>query len=185
LVNGSHTGGQSYTVAGILGGTGTIDLSANNATVNFVGTGGGRLQAASADGLTIIGGSSSAITLNNSIDTETGRLLFTLNAPGTTVVDVQGLLTIGTGFLDFGDFAFTAGSGFGVGTYRLFDYTTLSGSLGTSLTGTIAGLDASISLDTLNTAIVLTVVPEPSTVVLAALGGLGVLALVRRRRRLH
>jgi hypothetical protein len=181
LVNGTHTGGLNYSVAGVLGGTGTIDLSANNASVSFVSTGEGRLQAGSANGLTIIGGASSALTLNNSIDTESGRLLFTLNAPSTTAVEVQGLLTIGGGFLDFGDFAFTAGSGFGVGTYNLFDYTTLSGSLGSSLTGTIGGLDATISLDSANSAIILTVVPEPGTAGLLTAAGLVVLVFRRRR----
>ncbi len=182
LVLGSHIGGSSYSVGGILGGTGTINLSSSNGTINFVSGGTGRLQASSADTLTIVGGSSSAITLNNSIDTETGRLIFTLAAPGSTVVDVQGLLTIGVGFLDFDDFAFTAGAGFGAGTYTLFDYTTLSGSLGTSLNGTISGLDAAISLDTLNGAIVLNVVPEPSTWALLAFGAAFAVFLARRRR---
>jgi hypothetical protein len=184
LVNGTHTGGLSYSVAGILGGNGTINLSSTNSTVNFVSGGTGRLQASSADGLTIIGGTPSAITLNNSIDDETGRLLFTLNAPGTTVIDVQGLLTIGNGFLNFDDFSFTAGSGFGQGVYRLFDYTTLSGTLGSSLNGTVGGFDATISNDIGNSAIILTVIPEPSSLFLMAATGLVAMATARRRRRI-
>lgn len=182
LVNGTHTGGANYSVAGILGGTGTINLSSGNATINFVSGGTGRLQAASADSLTIIGGTAAALNLTNSINTPTGRLLFTLNAPGTTVVDVQGLLAIGTGLLDWNDFAFTAGAGFGAGSYRLFDYNTLSGTLGATLTGTINGFDATISNDTVNGAILLTVVPEPSTYALVGVSLAGLALLFRRRR---
>ncbi len=165
LVNGTHSGGTGYSVQGILGGTGTIDLSANNGSVSLTTTGNNRrIVASSADGLTIIGDTAAALNLINAAGrTDTFQSFhFTLNNPGTTVVDVQGLLSIGTGILEFDDFSFTAGSGFGPGTYRLFQYETLSGTLGSSLTGQIGGFDATISNDPLTNSIVLTVVGGPS-----------------------
>ncbi len=183
LVNGSHTGGLNYSVAGTLGGSGTIDLSANNATVGFFSGGTGRLQASSTETLTFIGGTNPTINLTNSINSfSIERLLFTLGNPGGTVVDVQGILTIGTGLLDWNDFSFTPGSGFGTSTYNLFQYDTLNGTMGTSLTGMIGGFNATMSNDVLNKSIVLSVVPEPTTSAFASL--LLASALLRRSRQI-
>lgn len=95
-------------------------------------------------------------------------------------------LNIGNGVLEFDDFAFTLGGGFGAGTYALFDTeSTILGSLGTSLTGTLGGMNATISLTNGGKEIIMTVaaVPEPKTTALTV-AGLGLLALAWRRRRL-
>lgn len=92
------------------------------------------------------------------------------------------LLTAGTLELNgqqFSDFTFNALTGFGAGTYTLFDSVNTTGSLGANLTGTIAGLDATLSLDGHD--VILTVIPEPASIVLAGLGGL--MMLLRPRSR--
>jgi autotransporter-associated beta strand protein len=96
-----------------------------------------------------------------------------------------GTFDVGAGLIGFGNFNFTALAGFGAGTYTLFDGgfgTAAAGTLGSSLTGQINGLDATLSQSGAN--IVLTVtaaVPEPGTLVLLAAAGLAV-AVARRRR---
>jgi hypothetical protein len=72
---------------------------------------------------------------------------------------------------DFSDFNFTALSGFGNGTYTLIDAGTISGSLGSYLTGNIGAYSATLS--TSGSDIVLTVVPEPGTWVLLAIACVG------------
>lgn len=160
LMNGTHTGGSTYTVAGNLGGTGVIDFGARTAAINFTGTASNtrRLTASSVDGLTITGGNAT-LNLTNAAGRTDGlkSFYFTLGAPGGTVVDTQGLLNLGASTLNFDDFVFTTGSGFRAGVYRLFDYVSSSGTLGEMLTGTIDGLDATISQDAANSAIILTV----------------------------
>jgi hypothetical protein len=89
--------------------------------------------------------------------------------------------------INFSNFNFTPLTGFGAGTYTLFDGgfppTTLAGTLGSSLTGQINGLDATLSQS--GSSVLLTVtsaVPEPGTLVLLAAAGV-VAAVARRRRR--
>ncbi len=169
LVNGTHSGGNTYTVAGTLGGTGSIGSA-------VVVNSGGVLQASSVNDLAF----GSSLNVSGALGSASPSMHFTLGAPGTTILDVTGLLTIGVGLLNFDDFSFATGGGFGAGVYNLFSYTTLSGSLGSSLVGTIGGLDATISNDTLNSSIIVTVVPEPSTIGLIGLA-LGGMLFLRRR----
>lgn len=186
LVDGTHSGGGNYSVGGTLGGSGTITLASGSA-ISFVfnsGNYGGKLRADSSDPLTIAGGGSTVLNLTNAVaPVAAPSLFFNLGAPGSTVVDVQGGLNIGSGTLEFNDFTFTTGSGFGAGVYRLFDYTSVVGTLGSTLTGNIGGLAATISNDSVNSAIIVTVIPEPSAfAVFAGLGAVGVAAARRRRR---
>jgi len=121
---------------------------------------------------------SSALTLNNNA---AGSLVFDLGTLSDKVV-VGGLLTLNS--QDINSFTFdTSGGGFGAGTYVLFDATSLGGSLGSTLTTTISGYNATLSLDSLNSDLILTVavVPEPGTWAMM-IGGLVVLVVIQRRR---
>lgn len=112
---------------------------------------------------------------------------------GTTYDQVKllssfgGTFDVGAGVVNFTNFAFTPLTGFGPGTYTLFDggfATTPAGSLGSSLTGQINGFDATLSQSGSNILLTVTsAVPEPGTVVLLAAAGLVVAAGFRRRSR--
>ncbi len=163
---------------GILGGTGFIQGAT---TV----TGGG--LAAGTDGTVGI------LTFNADLDlaglTGTGKLKFDLAAVGASdkVVLSSGMLSIGSGQLNFDDFSFTTLSGFDIGVYTLLDSaTSISGTFGSSLSGVIGGNNAVLSTNGQD--IFLTVsagaIPEPSTY--AALFGVMALgsAALRRRRQI-
>jgi hypothetical protein len=107
-------------------------------------------------------------------------MLFTLDAPTSTVVAIAGSLNIGTGILNFDDFTFSTTGNFAAGAYKLFGgASSLTGTLGSSLTGTVGGLDSTISI--LNNEVILTAVPEPSTWALLAFSLTTVVVLRRRR----
>lgn len=142
---------------------------------------GGKLAPGTSPGtLTVTGATldfSDAVTAIN-----TQSLAFELGTTSDRVNLTTGSFGIGSGVLDFDDFAFTAGAGFGPGTYTLFDSTAdVFGTLGTSLSGTISGFGATLALADGDNDIVLNVVPEPGSVTLL-LGGLAMLASRRRRR---
>ena len=80
----------------------------------------------------------------------------------------------------FADFNFTPLGGFGQGTYTLIDTNSVPiGSLGTSNSGTIDGMPAYIAVQ--GDDVVLTVVPEPSTLVMLCIGGVVLLGWRWRR----
>jgi fibronectin-binding autotransporter adhesin len=79
----------------------------------------------------------------------------------------------------FDDFTFHPLNDFGQGIYTLIDAGTITGSLGSFLTGTISGRTATLGIS--GNDLVLTVVPEPSVWVLLALASLGFLGFVRSR----
>ncbi len=77
----------------------------------------------------------------------------------------------------FADFNFTLMAGFGQGTYMLINAQSITGSLGTSASGTLDGLPANIAIQ--GDDVVLNVVPEPSTLVLLGVGVVGLLGWAR------
>lgn len=180
LVNGTQSGGGAFSVmtGGTLGGTGTIGLAANtNATVES----GGKLLASSADSLAFTLSGTGILDVSGALGTGTGSMVFALAAPNSTVVSLSGGLNIGTGVLGFTDFSFSTVSGFGAGTYTLFGgASSLAGTLGSGLSGTVGGMGATISLS--NFDVILTVVPEPETWGLLTFGLMVVLFLRRRRK---
>lgn len=176
LVNGSissTTGGVTVAAAGTLGGGGTISGAT---TLNGILTPG-------EDGIAdeLIFGSSLNVS---GITTGIGALKFDLGTTSDMVTLTSGTLTIGAGLLEFDDFDFTAMSGFGAGTYTLVSTTqVISGSLGTTVAGTVGGFSATLSLADGGTDLILTVVPEPATTMLVGAGLMTVLFLRRRQHR--
>lgn len=180
LIGGSLSSSSVVTVTGtgavaaVLGGSGTIGGNTTLGTNSFLtpGTDGtvGNLKFSS--GLNISG-----------ITPDTGALKFDL---ATTIASdkitlTTGVLTIGSGLLEWNDFSFTALSGFGVGTYTLFsDAQAISGTLGLNVTGTIGGLSSNIAIS--GNDLILNVVPEPATYGLMVAGLIALLVFRRRGR---
>jgi fibronectin-binding autotransporter adhesin len=181
FVNGALTATSGVTVTGTLGGDGSINPASNG---NVTVLAGGKLSPGNSAGtLSVNLSGTGTLDLTAGISSNTGALIFEIGAPASDkVATAGGPLTIGSGVLEFDDFAFSPLAGFGQGSYLLFDGSVpISGSLGANVTGTIGSLDATISFADNNQDVVLTVVPEPgsATFLLAGLGAM----LTRRRRR--
>ncbi|MEZ0218249.1 MAG: beta strand repeat-containing protein [Rariglobus sp.] len=175
LVTGSKTGAGVVTVnsTGTLGGTGTIAGATTVASGAFLSAGASS-------------GAVGTLTFSSTLDISglaggSGGLLFNLAGTGASDKIASGALTIGTGVLDINDFSFTTLAGYGVGTYTLLGATSIVGTLGSNLTGTVGGLDAVLSISGNDLVLTVSSIPEPSTY--AALAGLGVLGLAAVRRR--
>ena len=179
LVNGTHTGGGAYAVtgAGKFGGNGSISAASLSMAAGTKLTPGGDGVAGNAFNLSLAGGANLSAASNN-----TGAYLFDLGSTGASDKFTLTTGTLNLGTLDFLDFSFNTLAGFGGGTYTLFDAASaITVTLGAT-TGTVGGLNATLSYDTLNNDILLTVVPEPNALALG-LGGFGLLGVCRRRRR--
>lgn len=121
-----------------------------------------------------------SLDITEAIDIPTGALHFELGSFGVSDQVIAGSLTIGLGKLEFDDFTFTD-AGITLGTYTLFATSApITGTLGSMLTGTIGGYQATLSLANNDHDIILTVIPEPSV---ALLTGLALTALTIRLRR--
>ena len=81
----------------------------------------------------------------------------------------------------FSDFNFTPLANFVPGSFTLIDAGSISGVLGTSKSGTIAGHSATLAVQ--GNDLVLNVVPEPSTLALLVAGAVGVVGFVRGKWR--
>ena len=172
LVNnteGSATGAGAVTVnaGAILGGSGTID-----GPVSFVG---GTLAAGNSPGTIHLGSTTfdSASLLNYQLDT-----------PGVVGSGVNDLTVVTGDLVLDGTLNIEALVGFGVGTYRLFDY---SGSLTDNglVFGTVPS-DFQFSIDTSianEVNLTVTAVPEASTLALCSLGSAGFGLVWLRRKR--
>ncbi|HEY9249597.1 MAG TPA: autotransporter-associated beta strand repeat-containing protein [Rariglobus sp.] len=171
---GSATGTGAVAVnGGTLGGTGFVD-GATAVT-------GGNL-AAGTDGTV------GTLTFNGTLDiaglSGTGQLKFDLGAVGASDKIVANAFSFGTGVLNFDDFDFVAVSGFAEGTFTLFDSATSisASSLGSSLTGTINGLAAELSISGDDLILTVVAIPEPSSYAVLA-GALALSGAAFRRRR--
>jgi autotransporter-associated beta strand protein len=166
---GSATGAGSVTIGatGALGGSGFI-----SGPVTFVG---GGFLAPGASPETLHTGSLTLDALTN-LNYE----LATAGVVGSGVNDltqVTGDLTL-DGTLNITDFG-----GFGLGVYRLFDYTGQLINNGLSLGSTPSGFAYAIDTSIANQVnLTVTAVPEPSTLAMAGLG-MGILGLAWRRNK--
>lgn len=155
-----------------LAGTGTVqgDVALATGAMLSPGTSPGTLTFANNLDLSLVGGS------------DNGDLIFELGTASDLVLLSAGQLSIGAGTLGFDDFSFSAGSGFGPGTYTLFqtDQSIVGGLDITNLSGLVGGYSAELSLADSSTDLVLTVVPEPAAFVLWLAAG-ATLWLTRRR----
>ena len=118
------------------------------------------------------GNSPGKVVVSGSLALDPGATLdFDLDAVADSglVLMPGNLLTLGG--QDLSSMSFTVEPGFGKGTYTLIAAQEVSGSIGTSDSGTIDGLPATLSMEGSN--LVLTVVPEPSTLALLVAGAIG------------
>jgi autotransporter-associated beta strand protein len=178
FVNGAKTGTGAVQVnsTAILAGSGSLNGAITASSGSFLSPGSSS-------------GTVGTLTFNSTVDISglasgTGGLIFNLDTVGASDKVVSGALTIGTGLLDWNDFSFTTLGGFGTGNYTLFQSTSIAGTLGSLLTGTIGAFDGALSISGNNIMLAITAIPEPSSV--ALLGGCAAAGLVltsRRRRR--
>jgi hypothetical protein len=90
--------------------------------------------------------------------------------------------TLNLNGLDFFDFTFTALIGFDNGTYTLIEAGTISGNLGSNLTGNIGDYPATLSISG-NDLILTVAVPEPGIWILLATACLALLTYKRTRKK--
>lgn len=177
--SGTGTGALAVNSAATLGGSGIISGDTTLASGSFLAPG---ATAGAAANLTFGG----ALDISG-LASGTGGLLFDLGAIGSSdkITLSSGALNLGSGVLNFNDFAFTTLSGFGEGVYTLIDTsTTIVGTLGSNLTGTVGGLDATLSLSGNDVILTVSSVPEPSAfAALLGAAALGAATLGRRRAR--
>jgi hypothetical protein len=77
----------------------------------------------------------------------TGGLMFDLDTTSDLVTVASGTLDLGWELIEFDDFTFTAGTGFGLGTYTLFSADSISGALGRNVLGVVDGLLTTLAID--------------------------------------
>lgn len=175
-ITGSTTG-SAYSVSGILSGTGSIVTSNQNVTLNA----GGKLSPGASPGTLTMDVGTGQLDLTGAIGSSTGSLLFEVDSTpaSSDLITLTGALNIGSGLLEWNDFLFTPGS-ISPGEITLIDSNVaIVGTLGGNLTGTLGGYNTTLGISGDGTNLILTVVPEPTSLML---GGLASLALFRRRR---
>jgi autotransporter-associated beta strand protein len=162
--SGTGTGAVAVGPDGMLGGTGAIG---GPVTIEDLG-------------ILAPGSSVGTLTLNNSLTLAAGSLFeFELGPVGQSDMVWMPDSELILNDQQFDDFTFTALSGFGTGKYVLFSTGGITGSLGASVGGVVGGLESALGI--VGNDLVLTVVPEPSTLGLLAAGVLSLLACGRRK----
>jgi hypothetical protein len=131
------------------------------------------------------GDSAGTLTLTGDLTLNDGALLdFELGAVEGSDKISMASSTLYLGNQEYGDFMYTALSGFGAGEYVLIDAGVISGSLGTNLSGAVGGLPATLKVS--GNDLVLNVVPEPGVWVLLGMGFLmGAIGRRKKGRRMR
>ncbi len=199
VVNGTHTGGAAYTVnsGALLAGNGVV-TTADDAGVTLAA--GSSFAPGSATGETDSTGTLTLNLGNGALDIsaavaggDTAAILYTVGDNTDRIVLGAGTtLNIGSGELEFGDFAFTVDGTLTEGTYVLVETSgtgTIVGDLGSEVSGLLGdGLMGTLAISTDGgsgfDSLVLNVssIPEPSTMGMAFLGLIMAIAALRRRR---
>lgn len=183
VVTGAINGTSSVTVnsGGTLAGNGTITTSGNG---NVTIASGGKLSPGTSPGTLTLSLGTGSLNVGPAVSlTGTAALVFELGTSSDKVVLAAGSLDLGAGVTEFDDFSFAAGSGFGVGTYTLFETSNpILGNLSGNMIGMVGGFVSTLELADGGTDLVLTVVPEPGALA-SLIGGLGLLAGFQRRRK--
>lgn len=158
LINGNSSGatGAVTVNGGVFGGTGTIGGSVTVAA-------GGSLSPGSASAATFsIGG---GLTISAMADGGTGKLIFGLGPIASSdKLAAAGTLEIGTDFLGFSDFNFSALAGLEDGTYTLITSSGITGSLdpdSADLTGPVGSRTGVLQLNGNNIELVVTSGGDP------------------------
>lgn len=163
----TYTFGPGQTISG----TGSILGDGKNLTVE------GAISPGNSPGILTIDLNGGTLGFGETVD-----LRFDLGTSSDSVLMSGTVLDLGAGSLEFDNFTFTAGSGFGIGTYTLFaDADEILGFFGSNLSGSINGFQGILGLDGDN--VILNVIPEPGSALLALLAGCMVMILSARRRR--
>lgn len=177
------TTGSAYTIkdGGTLSGTGSIITSNQNVVFNS----GAKLSPGASPGNLTFDTGSGQLDLTGAISgSASGALNWEIDSTpaSSDLVTLTGTLNIGSGLLEWDDFQFTPGTITNGSVITLIDSTnTITGTLGSSVSGSLpGGLTGILQLDDANTNLVLRVVPEPGSAILATLSAL---AIASRRRR--
>jgi autotransporter-associated beta strand protein len=189
LVNGTHTTAGAYAVSGgALGGTGAIATSSNAGVTVLAG---GKLApggAAAAGKLTLNLGNGSLDISSAEAASNSQSLLFRIGSTANSdKIQITGGFNIGTGTLEFNDFVFSDVGGIQANTtYTLVDATSITGTLGSVMTGTFGignSVTGTLALDQANGDLLLNVTSAPEPGMAVPLLGLGAWGFMSRRRR--
>jgi fibronectin-binding autotransporter adhesin len=159
--------GATYDVSAVVGGysLGAGQTLAGGGTVkgNTVVDAGGILSPGNAPGAV------GTLTFSGNLFVVSGTVFdFELASPSASDLISLPSSTLTLNGQQFSDFVFLPAAGFQTGTYTLIDAASIQGGLGADLSGTIDGDAASISISGGN--LLLTVVPEPSTIAILLAG---------------